>query len=247
MKRIMLRVAYDGTNYCGWQKQPNAVTIEGELNRAISELTGENIQVTGASRTDSGVHSMGNVAVFDTQSKIPEEKFMNALNVRLPEDIRVVESSGVATDFHPRHCDCTKTYEYRILNSKVCYPTQRLYSHYEYIKLDVEKMREAAKYIEGTHDFSAFCSAGSQVKETVRTVYKVEVSSEDEMITIRVKGNGFLYNMVRIISGTLINVGKGRICPEEIEKILESGDRKNAGPTAPAKGLVLKNIEFIDN
>lgn len=247
MKRIMLRVAYDGTNYCGWQKQPNAQTIEGMLNEAINDLTKENIEVIGASRTDSGVHSFGNVAVFDTMSMIPAQKFMYALNVRLPEDIKVTWSGQVKNDFHPRHCDCNKTYEYRICNSKVCLPTQRLYAHHEYVTLDVYKMRQAANFFVGEHDFAAFCSAGSQVKDTVRTINWLEIKEDNEIIIIRVNGNGFLYNMVRIIAGTLINVGKSIISPYDIAKIIDSKDRKNAGPTAVAKGLTLVEINYEDS
>lgn len=244
MKRIMLRVAYDGTAYCGWQKQPHVVTIEGELNKAIGELTGEDIEVIGASRTDSGVHSMGNVAVFDTQSRIPPEKFVFALNTRLPDDIRVQESCEVKGDFHPRHCNCRKTYEYRILNRKMNIPVKRLYTHYVYVPLDIKKMQEGAAFIEGEHDFAAFCSAGSQVKDTVRMVYKLDVVKEGEEIIIRINGNGFLYNMVRIVAGTLIKVGMGEIAPEDIKGIIESKDRSNAGQTAPAKGLSLMEITY---
>lgn len=242
----MLRVAYDGTNYCGWQRQPNAVTIEGELNKALCELTKEEIEVIGASRTDSGVHSRGNVAVFDTTSRIEVSKFAMALNARLPEDIRVTSSSLVEPDFHPRKCDCVKTYEYRILNERINRPTERLYTHFEYVPLDLEKMQEGAKYIVGEHDFAAFCSAGSQVVDTVRTVHSLSVTENDNIITIRITGNGFLYNMVRIIAGTLIKVGKGNIKPEEVAGIIQSKDRNNAGPTAPARGLSLMEIRFLE-
>lgn len=244
MKRVMLRVAYDGTNYCGWQKQPNAITVEQRINEAISDLTKEQIEVIGASRTDSGVHSYGNVAVFDTNSQIPAEKFMFALNVRLPEDIRITQSCEVESDFHPRHCDCNKTYEYKIYNAKIALPTARLYTHHEYVPLDLQAMKKGAKYIVGEHDFAAFCSTGSQAKETVRTVYSLTVEKENDIITIRINGNGFLYNMVRIIAGTLINVGKGILTPEDVKKAVESMDRQKAGPTAPARGLTLVKINF---
>ena len=167
----MLEVAYDGTNYCGWQIQPNGITIEGMLNQHLSELLKEDIVVIGASRTDSGVHALGNVAVFDTNARIPADKIKFALNQRLPEDIRVQTSKEVANDFHPRHCDSRKTYEYFIYNAKIDMPLTRLYSHFCYYDLDLEKMQKACSYIIGEHDFASFCSAGSQVKDTVRTVY----------------------------------------------------------------------------
>ena len=244
MKRIKLVVAYDGTNYCGWQVQPNGETIEGVLNKALTELLKEDIKVTGASRTDSGVHSLGNVAVFDTETRIPPEKISFALNQRLPEDIVVQDSCQVADDFHPRHCDSRKTYEYRILNRKFPMPTRRLDTYFFYRDLDVELMRQGASYIEGTHDFKSFCSANSPVEDTVRTVYSVKVDKADDIINIRVQGSGFLYNMVRIIAGTLIQVGLGEIKPEDIPGILEAKNRSAAGPTAPAQGLTMIGIEY---
>lgn len=244
MKRVMLTVAYDGTAYHGWQVQQNGVTIEGELNRVIHELTGEDIQVIGASRTDAGVHGLCNVAVFDTNSSIPGEKFSYALNQRLPDDIKVVASCEVEDDFHPRHVPSKKTYEYKIYNAKFPDPTKRLYSHFTYVPLDVERMQKAASYLVGEHDFKSFCSPAAVVETTVRTLYKAEVTQDEEYIRIRVQGNGFLYNMVRIIAGTLIEVGSGKLEPEAIVEILEAKDRNVAGPTAPAKGLMLINYEF---
>lgn len=246
MKRIKLVVAYDGTNYCGWQVQPNGETIEGVLNRALSELLGEDIKVTGASRTDSGVHSLGNVAVFDTDTRIPPEKISYALNQRLPEDIVVQDSCQVADDFHPRHCNSRKTYEYRILNRTFAMPTRRLDTYFFYRKLDLDAMKLAASYIKGTHDFKSFCSANSPVEDTVRTIYSLTVEKQEDIIAIRVQGSGFLYNMVRILAGTLIQVGLGEIKPEEIPKILEAKNRSAAGPTAPAHGLTMIGIAFLD-
>lgn len=212
MKRIKLTVAYDGTNYHGWQVQPNAVTIEGKLNEAISELTKETIQVIGASRTDAGVHALGNVAVFDTESRIPGGKFSYALNQRLPDDIVIQQSQEVDKDFHPRYCTCEKTYEYVILNRKFPLPEYRNTAFFYYGDLDIKAMQEATKAFLGEHDFAGFCSAGAQVKTTVRTIYELTVEKKDnDMICIRVRGNGFLYNMVRIIAGTLLEVGKGNI------------------------------------
>ena len=258
-RRILLRVAYDGTNYHGWQVQPNAKTIEGELNRVLTQITGEKIQVTGASRTDAGVHALGNVAVFDTASKIPAEKFSYALNQRLPEDIVIQSSLQVADDFHPRHCDCCKTYEYDILNRTVPLPAYRNTAYFLYGDLDLDAMRRACQAFPGEHDFASFCAAGAQVQTTVRTIYSLEVleqplavtgrgvssqRSPERLLTIRVRGNGFLYNMVRIIAGTLVEVGRGHIRPEEVEGIIAACDRAKAGPTAPARGLRLVEIKY---
>lgn len=244
-KRIKLTVAYDGTNYCGFQVQPNAPTIEGELNKHLSTLLGEDIKVIGASRTDAGVHALCNVAVFDTESRMPAEKVSYALNQRLPEDIRIQKSEEVAGDFHPRHCDSEKTYEYRITRGEFPVPTKRLYSFFTYHKLDVSLMREAAAYLVGEHDFKSFCSVKAVVESTVRTIYQVDVEEEGADIIIRVRGNGFLYNMVRIIAGTLMEVGKGKIAPEDIPQILAACDREAAGPTAPAHGLMLVKYETV--
>lgn len=244
MKRIKLTVAYDGTAYAGWQLQPDQPTVEGKLNKALSELLGEEIAVIGASRTDSGVHAFGNVAVFDTDSAIPPEKICLALNQRLPEDIRVQTSKEVPPNFHPRKTTSRKTYEYHILNRRIAIPTQRLYSHHIHYELDVMKMQEAAEYLLGEHDFKSFCSVKTQVLDTVRTIYQLNVSKNVDNITISVTGSGFLYNMVRIIAGTLIEIGRGAYPPEKIRSILEGCDRSLAGPTAPACGLRLIQIEY---
>ena len=244
MKRVMLRVAYDGTDYCGWQLQPGKPTIERALNEALTALLGENITVIGASRTDSGVHSLGNVAVFDTNTRIPAEKISYALNQRLPEDIVIQESREVEPDFHPRHCNSTKTYEYRILNREFPLPTERRDSYFTYRKLDVEQTGDAARYLVGTHDFASFCSAHAQTETTVRTVYDCTVEKTGDMICIRVTGAGFLYNMVRIIAGTLFEIGCGARKPEDMKTILTACDRSAAGPTAPAHGLTMLGIEF---
>lgn len=242
--RVLLRVAYDGTGYSGWQIQPNAVTVEKVLIKALEALFGKKVEIIGASRTDAGVHAYGNVAVFDTDTKMPAEKISYALNQRLPEDVRVQESVEVEADFHPRHRDCVKTYEYRIWNDKFESPLNRLYSHFYYGKLDVDAMKEACGYFVGEHDFTSFCSAGSQVVDKVRNIYSLDVTCEGRLITIRVTGNGFLYNMVRIIAGTLLRVGEGKIKPSEIPAIIEGKDRNLAGPTAPAKGLALVEIKY---
>lgn len=244
LKRVFLKIAYDGTNYCGWQIQENGMTVEQIINEKLGELLGEEIAVIGASRTDSGVHALGNVAVFDTKTRIPAEKISFALNQRLPADIRIQESKEVAADFHPRHCNSRKTYEYKILNRRFAVPTERLYSHFVYMPLDVEKMKKGAGYIVGEHDFKSFCSSRSQVENTVRTIYKLEIKQEGDMIHMIICGNGFLYNMVRIIAGTLMKVGLNIYPPEHVREIIEARDRSAAGPKAAACGLTLVGIEY---
>ncbi len=245
MMRVRLQVAYDGTAYHGWQVQKNGNSIEGELNRHLSALLQEDIQVIGASRTDAGVHALCNIAVFDTETRMPAEKISYALNQRLPEDIRVQESSQAPSDFHPRKCRSVKTYEYRIWRGEFPMPTVRLYSHFIYTPLDVSRMREAASFLTGEHDFKSFCSAGSQAESTVRTVYRIELHEEGKMLILRISGNGFLYNMVRIIAGTLVECGKGRYDPVHVRDILQARDRQQAGPTMPARGLMLTGYEFV--
>lgn len=242
--RVKLVVAYDGTNYCGWQVQPNGITIEEVLNQHLSALLGEKITVTGASRTDAGVHSMGNVAVFDTNTRMSAEKISYALNQRLPEDIVVQESAQVAEDFHPRFSQSVKTYEYRILNRTFRLPLERNTSYFYHYPLDEKKMQQGADYLIGEHDFSSFSSVHAQTNSFVRTIYALDVTRQQDMIRIRISGNGFLYNMVRIIAGTLIQVGAGKILPEQIQDILQAKNRAFAGPTAPAHGLTMLGIVY---
>ncbi len=266
-RRIRLRVAYDGTEYHGWQLQQNGNSIEAELNGAIERILGEQTEVIGASRTDAGVHSYGNVAVFDTECRIPAEKVCHALNTALPRDIRVLCSDEVPADWHPRHVDCRKTYEYRILQAPIPLPDMSRYSWFTYHELDVEAMDAAGKLLCGEHDYAAFCAAGSQAQSTVRTVYDIDLERRElskapfsmeplmegpersvkqpALITIRVTGNGFLYNMVRIIAGTLTDVGMGRKTPEQMPEILASLDRRQAGPTLPPEGLFLMGYEYL--
>lgn len=244
MKRVKLIIAYDGTRYHGWQIQPNGATIEEVINQYLSALLKEDIAVIGASRTDSGVHALGNVAVFNTETKIPANKISYALNQQLPEDIQIQESYEVPLDFHPRYCKSIKTYEYKILNTKFDIPCLRLYTHFVYKPLDVEAMKQATTYIVGEHDFKSFCSTRTRITETVRTIYELEVSKVDEVISVRIVGNGFLYNMVRIIVGTLIKVGLGIYPPEHVKEIMEMKNRVVAGHKVPAKGLTLIGIKY---
>ncbi len=248
MRRIMLRVAYDGTGYSGWQEQENAITIESELNKALSSVTGEDISVIGASRTDAGVHAEGAVCVFDTDSRIPAEKFSYAANTRLPEAVRVWESTEVEPDFHPRHCNSEKTYEYRIWNDDFDNPLMTRYTHFIYRNIDVDAMDRAAQCLVGEHDFKSYCSTKAEVLSTVREIVSIRVerdSVDSRLIRITVTGKGFLYNMVRIIAGTLIEVGTGLRTVESVKTALEAKNREAAGPTAPAKGLTLKRMIFL--
>lgn len=245
MKRVRIFVAYDGTNYCGWQIQPNGITIEEKLNKALHKLTGEDIRIIGASRTDSGVHALGNVAIFDTESQIPPERFSYALNQRLPEDIVVVKSDEVPQDWHPRYQDnISKTYEYHIYNAEVPNPLKTRYCTFVSFPMDIEAMRKGAEYLVGEHDFVSFCNIRTNAQDNVRTVYDLTIEEKDGEIVIRVTGNGFLYNMVRIIAGVLIRVGRGFYTPEKVKEILEAKVHTSEGVTAPPNGLVLVKIDY---
>ena len=278
MKRVLLVTAYDGTDFAGFQAQKSGVrTVEGVLNQALGSLTGERIEVIGASRTDAGVHALCNLAVFDTDSRIPGDKFAAALNTRLPEDVKIQESFEVDPDFHPRHCMTIKTYEYRIYNAPFPSPVYGRNCCYSYTPFDTERMRRAADCLTGTHDFKSFCSVYSQSLTTVRTITGISVTEElltdpagirgcfygsrgedraaaeknrrsllmPRIISIRVSGTGFLYNMVRIIAGTLMEAGRGAVRPEDMPSILAACDRRAAGPTAPARGLTLVSYRIF--
>lgn len=244
MRRIALTIAYDGTAYSGWQAQANAVTVEGTLREAIRRLCGEEVVTIGASRTDAGVHALGNVVAFDTESPIPGENWRPALNSFLPQDIRVMRSWEAADDFHPRFNAHSKRYEYRIATDEVISPIRCRYVCGVRETLDLEAMAEGAKAFVGTHDYSAFCSAGAQTESKVRTVTRCEVYREGPEIVIGVEGDGFLYNMIRILAGTLIDMGRGAKAPESMSTILGSLDRAKAGPTAPPQGLTLVRIRY---
>lgn len=245
MKRVKLTVAYDGTNYCGWQVQPNGLAVQEVLNQTLSELLGEKISTIGASRTDAGVHALGNVAVFDTESRMPADRISYAMNTRLPADIKIRESREVSPDFHPRFQQTIKTYEYKIYNNRFPDPTKRLYTHFHYYPLDVEKMQEGAEYLIGEHDFKSFSTFKPEVESTVREIYSLTINrSQEDVITIRICGNGFLYNMVRIIAGTLLRVGGGYYPPQQVENILAGKNRDLAGETARPEGLTLVKIEY---
>ena len=246
MKRILLQVAYDGTGYHGFAFQENTLTIEGALNAAIRDLEGRQVEVIGASRTDAGVHAKKNIAVYDSFMDIDPQKVSGALNARLPDDIRIRGSYAVRSDFHPRKCDCIKTYVYTIINDRFDIPTRSRYACFVPVPLDASKMDEASKYLLGEHDFKSFCSVHTQAESTVRNITDIGVSRRDNEIEIRVCGTGFLYNMVRIIAGTLMDVGRGRTKPGEVREILDAADRTKAGPTAKPQGLCLEDIVFLE-
>ena len=242
MRRIRLVVSYDGSSYVGWQAQPNGTSVEEVLGSALSRLLKEEVTVIGASRTDSGVHADGNIAVFDTESRIPADKFRFALNEFLPRDIVIQDSDEVPLTYHPRKVNARKTYEYRILNRKIPLPKERNYAYFYYYPLDAQKMDRAAKVLLGEHDFSSFCAPRASVEDTVRRIYAISVTKEEDILTLRIEGNGFLYHMVRIIAGTLIKIGAGLLPEDAMEGILEARDRSAAGPMAPPEGLTLKSI-----
>ncbi len=243
MKRVRLVIAYDGTDYCGWQIQPNGITVEEVLNKTIEKVTGESCCVIGASRTDSGVHARGNVAVFDTCSTIPPERMAHALNRKLPKDIVIRHSDEVEPSWHPRYQErILKRYSYHIWNAAWIDPLRSRYCAHVSFPLDIEKMEQGAGYLLGTHDFVSFCNIHTQVRNTVRRIDEIRIQKAGSEITIQVCGNGFLYHMVRIIAGTLIRVGRGFYPPERVGEILEQKLRTEAGVTAPPEGLVLEEI-----
>lgn len=243
-KRILLVVAYDGTNYHGWQAQDNAITIEGELNKALSNLLKTTVQVEGSSRTDAGVHALCNLAVFDSDMNIPADKYAYALNQMLPEDIKIRKSMEVEVDFQPRKRKIAKTYRYVFTSEEFPNPLKTRYASYTYYKIDVDLMSQGAQYLLGEHDFTSFCSVNGTTLTNVRRIDEISVTRHDEDIYIEVTGNGFLYNMVRIIAGTLLEVGRGKILPQKVKDILEACDRTAAGPTAEACGLTLIDVKF---
>ena len=243
-KRILLTVSYDGTAYVGWQYQDNGPSIQDELEKALQKALGQFIRVTGASRTDAGVHALGQRAHFDVCSSIPPEKYPFVLNRYLPEDIRVTAARQVPEDFHARFMAAGKLYTYRIHNASHASAILRHCTAHVPVTLDVEAMRRCGQALLGTHDFAAFAAAGGQAKTTVRTLDFFDVRREDTEITIRVHGNGFLYNMVRIIAGTLIDVGHGKLSEDCVARALESKNRLDLGVTAPACGLELTRVEY---
>ena len=244
MRNIKLTIEYDGKDFNGWQKQPTKLNIQGTIEQAIKQITGEEVQLNASGRTDAGVHAFGQVANFKTNSQIPIEKFAIAINSKLKRSIVIKKAEEVEERFHSRLNCKKKTYRYVINNSQEGTAIYRNLETHIPQKLDVEKMKEAVKYFEGEHDFKAFKASGTSSKSSVRTIYKAEVYKEGDRIFIELTGNGFLYNMVRIIAGTLVDVGIGKIKPDEILRIIEEKKRKTAGKTLPPNGLYLLNVIY---
>jgi len=255
MRKIKLTIQYDGSSYHGWQVQPQGTTIQGLLEEVIGEITGERPQVTGSGRTDAGVHALGQVASFDSGSVLANDVLRRALNALLPRDVRITAVEDAPADFHPRYDAARKRYFYLVANTGTVPVFIDRYVWWLRARLDVEQMREAAVFLRGEHDFSAFRGAGCAAKDPVREVYILEVERFDRMellfagfpgpfVKISAEANGFLRHMVRNIVGTLAEVGRGRMRPEAVEEILLSGERRLAGPTAPARGLFLEEVSY---
>lgn len=244
MRRIQLIIEYDGTGYAGWQRQENALAVQQVVEERLSKLTRERVVLHGASRTDAGVHALGQSAHFDTNSSIPAEKFSYALNTMLPPDVRIRASRQVPESFHARFSTKGKRYRYLFQVSPHAGALNRLTHAHIIYPLDAEKMAQEAQSLVGTHDFAAFAASGSVVKETVRTIYRADVTRSGEEMKLIVEGNGFLYNMVRIIAGTLVGVGSGKLEPGAFSRAIESGNRLDLGVTAPAHGLTLMEVFY---
>lgn len=244
MQNIRIIVEYDGKDFDGWQKQPNKLNIQGEIERAIEAVTEQKVNLIGSGRTDAGVHSFGQTANFTLEKPFDIDKMAIALNSQLKKSIRIKEAKVVSDKFHSRYNCKEKTYQYVINNSRQGTAIYRNLQYHYPIELDAKKMKEAVKYFIGEHDFSGFKSSGTSNKSSVRSIYKADVKRKDDLITITLTGNGFLYNMVRIIAGTLLEVGQGKIKPEDITDIIESKDRTRAGKTLPPQGLYLVNVKY---
>lgn len=244
MRNIMLTIEYDATNYSGWQLQLNAPSVQEEIEKALKKLTGEGIKINGAGRTDARVHARGQVANFFTNATIPPERFSKALNPLLPEDISIVASQEVPRDFHARYSAIGKRYAYHIYLGKNRSPLLRNYSLYVSYDVDLGIMKEASKLLLGTHDFAGFMSTGSSVQNTTRTIHNIEFDLINKSLWIAFEGNGFLYNMVRIMVGTLLAIGRGSIEPQKLYRMLKEKDRSLGGPTAQPQGLYLEKVYY---
>ena len=245
MRNIKLIIEYDGKDFNGWQKQPKKLNIQGSIEEAIKQITGEEVELNASGRTDAGVHAIAQVANFKTNSTLPVEKFPIAINSKLKQSIRIKSAEEVAERFHSRLNCKKKTYRYVINNSEFSSAIYRNLETHIPQKLDIENMKKAIKYFEGEHDFKAFKASGTSSKSSVRTIYKAEIKEKpNNRIYIELTGNGFLYNMVRIIAGTLVDVGLGKIKPEEISNIIHQGKRDLAGKTLPPNGLYLVKVKY---
>lgn len=244
MKNIKLTIEYDGSNYAGWQRQNNHLTIQECVENAIEKIVKEKVSITGSSRTDAGVHAKGMVANFKTDSSVPPERFREAINTKLPDDIAIIKSEEVPLDFHARYSSKGKTYCYTIINRYEKVAIFRNYSCHVRDKLNFSDMEEACKDFIGKHDFKAFKTSGSSVKTSIRTISDLHLEKDGEIIKLYITADGFLYNMVRIIAGTLIEVGLGKIKKEDIKSIINLGKREDAGFCAPSTGLVLEKVYY---
>ncbi len=244
LRNIKLTISYDGTNYHGWQKQDEALTVQSMIENAIYNITGEYADLIASGRTDANVHALGQVANFKTDSKILPEKFSVALNTKLSNDIRILKSEEVDLDFNSRFDAKRKTYLYQIYNCAILSPFYRLYSWHVPYTLDISLMEKALKELEGEHDFKAFMSSKSDVKSTIRTIYGTDMKKEDDIIKLEITGNGFLYNMVRIIAGTIVEIGNKRRDISCIKEAISLGQRGLLGQTAKPQGLFLKEVQY---
>ena len=244
MKRILLTVEYDGTNYAGWQRQINGLAVQQVLEEALSAATRERIVVTGASRTDAGVHALGQAVHFDTESSIPPEKFPFVLNTILPRDVRVLTGREVPADFHARFMTCGKQYTYRIINTRHGSAIRRNTHVHVPVALDLPPMQRAAQALLGKHDFAAFQASGGTAKTTIRTIHKADITQQGEEFVLSIEGDAFLYNMVRIIAGTLIEIGHHRRGEDAFSRAIASGNRLDLGVTAPPHGLELTRVDY---
>jgi tRNA pseudouridine38-40 synthase len=244
MKKVKLVIAYDGTDFSGFQSQPGQRTIQGTLEETLSKITDEPIQIHGSGRTDAGVHALGQVCHFETNSPIPANKYPYILRRALPRDILVVSAEEVAFDFHARKSAFWKTYRYQTDMHRIPHLFERRFRMHFPHAVNLDAMREAAKHLVGTHDFTSFCSTKTVLEDRVRTIYRLEVGTDDRGCFIEVTGNGFLYNMVRIIAGTLFEVGRGKLKTQAIPDILKAKDRRLAGPTFPPEGLILIRVGY---
>jgi len=244
MRNIKLTIEYDGKDFNGWQKQPTKLNIQGEIERAIQTITGEEVDLTASGRTDAGVHALAQVANFKTNSNLPVEKFAIAINSKLKKSIRIQKAEEVEERFHSRYNCIQKTYRYIINNGEQGSAIYRNLEYFVPTKLNLEEMKKAIKYFEGEHDFKGFKASGTSSKSSVRKIYKTSIIKDGDRIIIELTGNGFLYNMVRIIAGTLVDVGLGKIKSKEIMEIIESKDRERAGKTLPPYALYLVKVEY---
>lgn len=242
MRTIRLTLEYDGSDYHGWQLQPGVPTVQGTVEEAVKKLSGEEVRLRAAGRTDAGVHALGQVASFETRLALPADKIRSALNAFLPKDIAVLEAEEAPPSFHPQYSAKEKTYKYLILNRPLPSPLWRRYCWHVRTSLELEAMQEAASCFIGSHDFTAFSSSGDEVHSSVRTVRESRIEREGELLTFWVTADGFLRYMVRTMVGTLVLVGRGKLPPGQMAALLSSGDRGRAGPVAPARGLYLVRV-----